>query len=120
MKRIALVLAAAFLVTVGFSAQAQSGLPISKDVQKVANKKALENQEQSLQTTSVPLPALVVSKSIQSIPNPALITADSQGNMKSKGTPAWVNSKGVHRMNQSENKSKKSTDMPSDELVKAN
>jgi len=118
MKRISMIVAAFGLTMFFFGAQAQA--PISKGVQKVANKKALEQEatQTKMTATSVPLPALVVSKSVQSIPNPALITTETQGNVKSEGTPAWVNAKGVHQMNNNAKQAEK-VEIPADRLAKA-
>ena len=120
MKRINLFLLAAAMI-IGISAHAQSEFPISKGVQRVANKQKLESpafDQHQVKATSVPLPALVVSKSVQSIPNPALITTETQGNIKSKGTPAWVNAKGVHQMKKSNNKKESAPTPVEDQLVR--
>lgn len=81
------------------SANAQSSTAwVSKDVQRVANKKAFENEEikkSHIQASTVSFPAIVISKGIV---RPTDTYA--QGNIISKGYPTWAISKGVARKNQ--------------------
>lgn len=75
-----------------------SSLVVSKDVQRVANKKAFENKDltnSNIQAMSQPFPAIVISKGIV---RPA--ESEQQGNIVSKGYPTWAISKGVARQNQ--------------------
>lgn len=71
---------------------------VSKDVQRVANKKAFESEEftkSNIQAVSQPFSAMVISKGIVSSTDTA-----PQGNIVSKGYPTWAISKGVARKNQ--------------------
>lgn len=86
------------LMTAAIFVNAQSGnssLVVSKDVQRVANKKAFENNESNIQARSLAFPAIVISKGIARAPQ-----AQTQGNVVSKGYPTWAISKGVARQNQ--------------------
>jgi hypothetical protein len=80
------------------SAQSGPSSIVSKDVQRVANKKAFENEDlnkSNIQAQSIPFPAIVVSKGVVGSTD-----AQSQGNITSKGYPTWAISKGVARQNQ--------------------
>jgi Na+/proline symporter len=89
-----LFLAGAFAV----SAQTNNSHPwISKDVQKISNKKMLADYKASqLKATSVGYPAVVLSKGVHKIS--ASTEIGTQGNMASKGYPYWTVSKGVQRI----------------------
>jgi len=82
-----------------FFANAQASNPnwiVSKDVQRVANKAAFSNEERDrshFRAASVDFPSIVISKGVFRKESVA-----SRGNIESKGTPAWVISKGVHRI----------------------
>lgn len=73
---------------------------VSKGVQKVANKKQLEDRDamNSHIHAAVVNQTWVISKGVSSIGNEDVI---AQGNIRSTGTPAWANSKGVHQMKKS-------------------
>ena len=71
---------------------------VTKDVQRVANKMAFENEDikkSHIQASTVSFPAIVISKGIV---RPADTYA--KGNIVSKGYPTWTISKGVARKNQ--------------------
>jgi hypothetical protein len=128
MKKTRIILLATFMVGLGFAtvnAQDKTWV-VSKDVQKVANKKQYENTESEkshLKPTSYSFPAVVLSKDVQKVSNPSLQNQAPQGNIVSKGTPDWVVSKGVHRSNKSKAASDKKNKEPeqnnSRELAKA-
>ena len=84
-----------------FVAQAQTpSWIVSKNVQKVANKKAFADTDDSksqLTTETRAYAPRIVSKGVHRINNPAVGDAKATGNMVSKGYPAWTISKGVHR-----------------------
>ena len=83
------------MATIAVSAQSGPSSIVSKDVQRVANKKAFENEDKSnIQAQSVPFPAIVVSKGVVGSTD-----ALSEGNITSKGYPTWAISKGVARQN---------------------
>lgn len=97
-------------------ANAQNGntsLTVSKGVQQVANKKAFANEitrKSHIQANSVEFPAIVVSKGIF---RPVSVPMD--GNIASKGYPAWAISKGVARKNvEYQQKTEKFEEYPSD------
>jgi hypothetical protein len=85
--------------SIAVSAQSvTSSLVVSKDVQRVANKQILENEDLSnsnIQAQSQPFPAIVISKGIVRSTESA-----PEGNIVSKGYPTWTISKGVARQNQ--------------------
>ena len=87
------------MASITVNAQAvNSSRIVSKDVQRVANKKAFENKNltsSNIQALSQPFPAIVISKGI--VRSPA---SPPQGNIVSKGYPTWAISKGVARKNQ--------------------
>lgn len=94
-----------FLTVMGLSVvltHAQSDNPswtVSKDVQKVANKrlfKSEELRESHINAEAVGYPQHVVSKDVQKR-SPAV--SEAKGNVVSKGYPYWTLSKGVHRTN---------------------
>ena len=70
---------------------------ISKDVQKIANKKKLENSY-SRAIRSIGHPAAVVSKGVHKIKMTSQQEVTAKGNMPSKGSPNWIVSKEVHRL----------------------
>jgi hypothetical protein len=85
MKKIRVILLATFMVGLGFaSVNAQDKTwVVSKDVQKVANKKQYENTESEkshLKPTSYSFPAVVLSKDVQKVSNPSLQNQAPQGN----------------------------------------
>jgi hypothetical protein len=87
------------MASIAVSAQSvTSSLVVSKDVQRVANKQNLENEDltkSNITAQSQPFPAIVVSKGI--------VRSDASaadGNIVSKGYPTWAISKGVARQNQ--------------------
>ncbi len=70
---------------------------VSKDVQKVSNKKNFENDAKrgsTLQAKSISQ-LWVVSKGVN---QPTSARADSKNNVPSNGIPSWTISKGVHQM----------------------
>lgn len=73
---------------------------ISKDVQKVANKKMLANehyQASHIIAKTVGYPAIALSKGVHRVSTgPAIST--SENNIVSKGYPYWTISKGVQRI----------------------
>ena len=75
----------------------ESPVWISKDVQKVANKQALENKDfEKSNVTAQSLDASwVVSKGVKQNNNNTEVTA--QGNIPSEGTPTWAISKDVKK-----------------------
>lgn len=96
-KQLKGIVAMCVLLMAAIGVNAQSGV-VSKDVQRVANKKAFENEDlkkSNIQAQSVPFPAIVVSKGVAGSTD-----AQSQGNITSKGYPTWAISKGVARQNQ--------------------
>lgn len=85
----------AMLVVGSFVVNAQtSSWPVSKDVQRYANKSMLadENLRKShIEAKSVDFPSIVVSKRVIRKDNV------STGNVRSTGYPMWTVSKGVNR-----------------------
>ncbi len=93
-------LLALFLMgTILVNAQSSKNDPswiVSKDVQKVSNKKNFENEAKrgsQLQTTSTSQ-AWVISKGVN---RQGKTEAGTKGNIRSTGIPAWTISKGVHQ-----------------------
>ena len=88
---ICLVLAGTFFVN------AQSSLPVSKGVQRYANKGTFdeESQKSNIQAKSVEFPSIAISKGIVFPAN-----VETTGNIESKGYPSWAISKGVARQNE--------------------
>jgi hypothetical protein len=87
------------IASIAVNAQSlNSSIIVSKDVQRVANKKAFDNKNltsSNIHALSQPFPAIVISKGIvRSAANAP------QGNIVSKGYPTWAISKGVARKNQ--------------------
>lgn len=91
----------AVLLTAAFFSQAQTtdtnpAWTVSKDVQKVANRSAFEKER--LGSTSIRARSLnqawVISKGV----NRATAPASGEGNVVSRGIPAWTISKGVQRL----------------------
>jgi hypothetical protein len=85
------------LLLVGtFFVNAQSSLPVSKGVQRYANKAAFteESQKSNIEAKSVEFPAVAISKGIVFPTN-----VETAGNIESKGYPTWAISKGVARQN---------------------
>jgi hypothetical protein len=97
MKTNKLILAVVFSLF-GFFAMAQSNIerPISKDVQKIANKKAL-TAERLLHVASVGFPVWTITKGVQ-LTSSRLTVAPVPGNLMSTGYPLWIISKGVHKL----------------------
>jgi len=86
------LLMAAAVVSYGQTANLNPGWTVSKDVQKVANKKAFEAPTLNIQANSLNH-AWVISKGVN-----RGTAATEQGNVASKGIPAWTISKGVQRI----------------------
>lgn len=103
---IGITLMSMFLMGAVF-ANAQSGSSawvVSKDVQRIANKKSFEDENSRrshIQARTVSFPAIVISKGIA---RPA--DDYTMGNIISKGYPTWTISKGVARKNQESIKAK--------------
>jgi hypothetical protein len=103
---IGITLMSMFLMSAVF-ANAQSSSSawvVSKDVQRIANKKSFEDENarrSHIQASTVSLPAIVISKGIA---RPA--DDYTKGNIISKGYPTWAISKGVARKNQESIKAK--------------
>jgi hypothetical protein len=94
-----LFLAGAFVV----NAQTNNSHPwISKDVQKIANKKMLNDVDYKashIEATTVGYPAVAMSKGVHKVSASSEIsTSATKGNMISKGYPYWTVSKGVQRI----------------------
>jgi hypothetical protein len=95
-----MALVALFVASVSF-ANAQTGndpaWPISKDVQRVANKKSLNDP--SLRQSHIRAKSLdahwFVSKRATKASRESMM---AKGNVASNGTPSWVISKGVQRI----------------------
>lgn len=106
MKKIGILVLATFIVGLAFTnvnAQKKTWV-VSKDVQKVANKKeykSTESEESHIKPVSYDYPLVVLSKDVQKVSNPEMQNQVAQGNVVSKGTPDWVVSKGVHRSKKS-------------------
>ena len=87
------------MASIAVSAQSvTSSLVVSKDVQRVANKQVLENEDltkSNIKAQSQPFPAIVISKGIV-----RSAEAAPEGNIVSKGYPTWAISKGVARQSQ--------------------
>ena len=86
-----------------FFVNAQSTFPVSKGVQRYANKGAFDEdpQKSNIQAKSVEFPAIVVSKGVVFPTN-----VETAGNIESKGYPTWAISKGVARQNEERNQEK--------------
>ena len=100
--------------------QAQNGntsLVVSKGVQQVSNKKAFEEEKKtqpSIEATSVALPAIVLSKGVRQSSE-----LSAEGNIASKGYPAWTIPKGVARQNMEDSKNKaEGNEYPSEGIAK--
>lgn len=95
-----MALAALWVTSISF-ANAQTGTdpawPISKDVQKVANRKSLNDP--NLRRSHIHAKSLnahwFVSKRATKASRESMM---AKGNVASKGTPSWVISKGVQRI----------------------
>jgi len=95
-----MALVALFVASASF-ANAQTGTdpawPISKDVQKVANQKSLNDP--SLRRSHIRATSLdanwFVSKRATKASRESMM---AKGNVASTGTPLWVNAKGVQRI----------------------
>ncbi|MBA4053820.1 MAG: hypothetical protein C0490_03835 [Marivirga sp.] len=68
---------------------------VSKDVQKVANKRAFETER--LRSTQIQAKSLSQAWAVSKGVNRG-IGATEEGNIRSKGIPAWTISKGVQRI----------------------
>jgi hypothetical protein len=100
-KVVAVMLLAGFSLALTTPSSAQSpAWTVSKGVQKVSNKKQFENQEltKSHITAATVDQTWVSSKGVSNIGSE---TAVAEGNIPSKGTPAWTNGKGVHQIKKS-------------------
>ena len=88
---------AGFAMLLNTSLQAQTPW-LSKDVQKVANKKQFEAEQKSNSNiTAVSLDqSWVVAKGVSNI---GRTETQSAGNIQSDGIPQWTISKGVHQIN---------------------
>jgi len=98
-KIVAVMLVAGFSLALTTSSFAQApAWTVSKGVQKVSNKKQFEDKEltKSHITAATVDQTWVSSKGVSNIGSEATVT---EGNIPSKGTPAWTNSKGVHQIN---------------------
>lgn len=96
MKTISKVMLVSLLSLAAYFASAQNMRPVSKEIQKIANKAWLK-QEKLLTVQSVGSPAWVVSKRQES--DSMRRNYASKANMISNGYPVWTISKGVHRIN---------------------
>lgn len=94
MKTLNMILTIVFAISIlTVAAQSNSAQrTVSKDVQKIANKKVLSD-EQLFTVTSLGYPAWTVSKNVQ-ILNTATEVPSVAGNVPSKGYPFWTISKG--------------------------
>jgi len=108
MKKGIIVIGLLCLLTIGaFVANAQSSnssLPVSKGVQRYANKSSVEDEnakKSHIQAKSVEFLPIVVAKGIARPSSVATV-----GNIESKGYPTWAISKGVARENQKRNSEK--------------
>jgi hypothetical protein len=93
-------------------------VPVSKGVQRYANKSAFseESKKSHIEAKSVDFPAIVVSKGVVS-PGSVVLA----GNIESKGYPTWAISKGVARQNEERIKEKaESQEQPGMDLPKEN
>jgi hypothetical protein len=101
------------LVMAAMVVNAQSGnssFVVSKDVQRVANKKAFDNEDlrkSNITAQSTPYPAIVISKGIVRSNE-----TEAQANIASKGYPTWAISKGVARQNQERIRKARASDEP--------
>lgn len=80
--------------------QAKPAWHVSKDVQKIANKKLFKSEplrKSHIEAVSSGPPSHVLSKGVNNIHRPVAKRAGVAGNIKSKGYPVWTISKGVHR-----------------------
>lgn len=97
MKTSNIVLTIVFAILM-LDAAAQSNIaqrPVSKDIQKIANKNAL-SEEQLLTVASKGYPIWTISKGVQVL-NTDTVVPYITGNIPSKGYPFWTISKGVYR-----------------------
>lgn len=101
MRKTKITLSAIFMValTAGVaSAQTHTTSPawmVSKPVNEIANKQLFENHRlhaSHIRAESIAHPNSVSAKAVHRIPK-----ASAEGNVASKGYPAWTISKGVHR-----------------------
>lgn len=92
----ALLIGSVFMLNTPTSAQSPAWA-VSKDVQKVANKKQFEDQD--LMKSHIHAAVLgqtwMISKGVSNVGTEIAV---AKGNIPSKGTPAWANSKGVHQI----------------------
>lgn len=103
-KSVPLVAGMLLAATMFVNAQNEKpGWVVSKDVQKVANKtqyESVDKQKSMLQPVSVFTPSFVISKRMQTVGKATDSPAYTKGNVPMRGTPKWVVSKGVNRINQ--------------------
>lgn len=93
-----------------FNTELQAQTPwLSKDVQKVANKKQFAAEEKNSQhITAVSLDqSWVVSKGVSNL---GRTDTQSAGNIQSHGIPQWTVSKGVHQINTKQPQNKEQED----------
>jgi hypothetical protein len=96
-KNIALI---GFFLGTTLFVNAQSGTDwiVSKGVQRVANKKAFDEEKSKnphIEAKTVAFPSIVVSKGV-----PVNKEVQAQGNIESKGYPTWTISEEIARKNQ--------------------
>ena len=95
-----------FFLAIAFFSNAQSSTEnsawmVSKDVQKIANKRTFQDEtlrNSHIQATLVS-PTWMISKGVQQTTGSEVV---AKGNIESKGIPAWTISKAVQRTTPSE------------------
>ena len=101
MKRTAFItsiqlVAVALLMTCGLSASAQKAWSTSKAVNEVSNKSLFADEELASTHIEANASAQPAPTSMKGVSRVSTKTKGQQiGNIRSEGTPAWVNSKGV-------------------------
>jgi hypothetical protein len=87
---------AGFAMLLNTELQAQTPW-LSKDVQKIANKKEFATEKSNYHITAVSMDqSWVVSKGVSNL---GRTETQSAGNIQSHGIPQWTISKGVHKIN---------------------
>lgn len=87
-----------FLMGTFFVNAQNASVPVSKGVQRYANKTAFEDEnakKSHIQAKSVEFPAIVISKGVFRPTN-----VETMGNIESTGYPTWAITKGVARQSQ--------------------
>jgi hypothetical protein len=114
MKRSALlsiqVALVALFMTTGLSTYAQKSWSTSKAVNEVANKDLFNDEELAathLEANSSAQPAPASMKGVSRVSSNSQGESVQTGNVSSKGTPAWVNSKGVSNVGKTKARSSK-------------